>query len=397
MTLRLYRAAISLLVALLLIGHTAASARAQSGALYFPATGHHLTDNQGLLSFWRAHDGERLLGFPITEATTADGITMQYFERGRLEQQTDAGTGANVIRTGAVGAEYAKALWRRFAPAPPYNAASSEARFESTGHTLREPFLSFWRSGGGLEFFGAPISEAIWEMTARGQQEVQYFERARLERDSGMAGTPEELRVGDLGRALALLRGVDIAPIDNWGAETYGPPAPVAPDQDVLQGPLPPKPAPVPTTAAAPAAEPTARPAPQPKPAPQPRGSGGSKTIVVNLSDQWLYAFEGKQQVFDAPVSTGRDGMETPTGSFSIYAKLKVQTMDGITNGVPWVVPHVPNVMYINGGVALLGTYWHHRFGTGARLSHGCINLPLDAAAWLYDWAPMGTPVRVTY
>ena len=61
------------------------------------------------------------------------------------------------------------------------------------------------------------------------------------------------------------------------------------------------------------------------------------------------------------------------------------------------VVPNVPNVMYINGGVALHGTYWHNRFGTGARLSHGCVNLPLRAAGWLYDWAPMGTTVRVTY
>ena len=50
-----------------------------------------------------------------------------------------------------------------------------------------------------------------------------------------------------------------------------------------------------------------------------------------------------------------------------------------------------------SGGVALHGTYWHNRFGTGARLSHGCINLPLRAAAWLYDWAPMGTTVKVTY
>jgi lipoprotein-anchoring transpeptidase ErfK/SrfK len=53
--------------------------------------------------------------------------------------------------------------------------------------------------------------------------------------------------------------------------------------------------------------------------------------------------------------------------------------------------------MYINGGVALHGTYWHNNFGTGTRMSHGCINLPLSSAAWLYDWAPLGTPVRVQY
>jgi lipoprotein-anchoring transpeptidase ErfK/SrfK len=115
------------------------------------------------------------------------------------------------------------------------------------------------------------------------------------------------------------------------------------------------------------------------------------------LSDQWLYAFEGDAQIYDAPVTTGRDGMRTPTGTFSIYSKLKVQTMDGVTDGEYWVVPNVPNVMYINGDVAMHGTYWHNLFGSGVRVSHGCINLPKGAAAWLYSWAPVGTPVRVTY
>jgi lipoprotein-anchoring transpeptidase ErfK/SrfK len=369
----------------------ASFARAQSSTLYFPATGHFLTDDQGFLSFWRARDGERLLGFPIAEATVAEGGAAQYFERGRLEQHVDPASGASVVRTAAVGAEYAQALWRRFAAAPPRKAAANEQVFESTGHTLREPFLSFWRAAGGLEFFGAPISEATWEMTARGQQEVQYFERGRLERDARMAGTPDEVRVSDLGRALALLRGQDIAPVDNYlGAETYGPAAPLAPDH----GPL--------------AIEPTAAPTPrpQPVPAPQPatqprpataRPSGGAKSIVVNLSDQWMYAYEGAALVYDAPVTTGRDGMQTPTGTFSIYAKIKVQTMDGVTDGKAWVVPNVPNVMYINGDVAMHGTYWHKLFGSGMRVSHGCINLPLGAAAWLYGWAPTGTTVKVTY
>ena len=393
MMIRPRRAIAGLLMALLLLAQAVPIARAQSGPLYFPATGHFLTDDQGLLSFWRAHDGERLLGFPIAEASVDPGGAAQYFERGRLEQQIDPASGTGVVRTAAVGTEYAQALWRRFAPAPPRKVAANEQVFASTGHTLREPFLSFWRAAGGLEFFGAPLSEATWEMTAQGQQEVQYFERARLERDTGRAGTPDEVRVSDLGRALALLRGQDMAPVDNYlGAETYGPSAPLAPDQ----GPLVPLPTAVPTPIPAPA--PTNPPASQPaQPAPRPRSSGGTKLIIVNLSDQWLYVYEGQNQVYDAPISTGRDGMETPTGTFSIYAKLKVQTMDGVTDGEKWVVPNVPNVMYINGGVALHGTYWHNRFGTGARLSHGCVNLPLRAAGWLYDWAPIGTTVRVTY
>jgi len=152
------RVIVGLLIGLLLLAQAAPTARAQSGALYFPATGHLLTDDQGLLSFWRAHDGERLLGFPITEASVIVGGAVQYFERGRLEQQLDSASGASVVRTAAVGTEYAQALWRRFAPAPPRKAAANEQVFASTGHTLREPFLSFWRTAGGLEFFGAPIS-----------------------------------------------------------------------------------------------------------------------------------------------------------------------------------------------------------------------------------------------
>jgi len=64
-------------------------------------------------------------------------------------------------------------------------------------------------------------------------------------------------------------------------------------------------------------------------------------------------------------------------------------------NGETWIVPDVPNVMYIKGGVALHGAYWHNKFGTGVRLSHGCVNLSLRDAAWLYDWAPVGTRVVV--
>src|SRR5207253_7819320 len=128
---------------------------------------------------------------------------------------------------------------------------AGEQEFEATGHTLREPFLGFWRAAGGQDFFGAPISEPMWELTEHGQRQVQYFERARLERDASMAGTPDEIQVSDLGRGLALLRGLDIAAVPNWGAEVYGPPAPLAPDVAPLN-PLAPAPA-VPQPAAPPA------------------------------------------------------------------------------------------------------------------------------------------------
>jgi lipoprotein-anchoring transpeptidase ErfK/SrfK len=123
---------------------------------------------------------------------------------------------------------------------------------------------------------------------------------------------------------------------------------------------------------------------------------GGTRRIEVNLAEQWLYAYEGETLVYDAPVSTGRDGWETPAGHFRINRKLEKTTMRGNERGESWEVPDVPHVMYFtNEGHALHGAYWHNEFGTGVRRSHGCVNLPLDDAAALYAWAPIGTEVWV--
>ena len=120
-----------------------------------------------------------------------------------------------------------------------------------------------------------------------------------------------------------------------------------------------------------------------------------TRWIEVSIGKQWVYAYEAGKMVMDAPTSTGRDGWDTPLGQYAVYAKVKKQTMRGSMRGETWEVPDVPNILYFNGGVALHGTYWHNQFGTGARLSHGCVNLPLDKAAWLFDWASVGTPVQV--
>jgi hypothetical protein len=121
------------------------------------------------------------------------------------------------------------------------------------------------------------------------------------------------------------------------------------------------------------------------------------RRIEVDLTSQWLTAYEGELVVYRAPVATGRDGFNTPTGSYAIYDQLRAQTMTGDMGGESWYVPNVPWVQYVVGGVALHGTYWHDRFGTGARMSHGCINLGMDDARWLYEWADIGTTVTIFY
>jgi hypothetical protein len=119
--------------------------------------------------------------------------------------------------------------------------------------------------------------------------------------------------------------------------------------------------------------------------------------IDVNLTTQQLVAYEGNLPVLRAPVSTGRDGFETAQGRFHVYAKLLYDDMTGRLQGEEYDVRKVPYVMYFHEGYALHGTYWHDLFGTGVRASHGCVNLAMDKAQWLWEWAqPTWTEQRAS-
>ncbi|MBN1966086.1 MAG: LysM peptidoglycan-binding domain-containing protein [Anaerolineae bacterium] len=115
------------------------------------------------------------------------------------------------------------------------------------------------------------------------------------------------------------------------------------------------------------------------------------RQIIVDLSDQRVYAYENGALLRSVVVSTGLPGTPTVTGDFNIYWKLTSQTMQG----PGYYLPGVPWVMYFYQGYALHGTYWHSNFGQP--MSHGCVNLPTDEAAWFFNWAEVGTPVRVIY
>ena len=74
--------------------------------------------------------------------------------------------------------------------------------------------------------------------------------------------------------------------------------------------------------------------------------------------------------------------------------KKEIEDIEGLIGGEYYNVPQVPDVMYFTDvGHAFHGAYWHNDFGTPR--SYGCINLPLDVAAWFYAWTPLGTPVLV--
>ena len=90
--------------------------------------------------------------------------------------------------------------------------------------------------------------------------------------------------------------------------------------------------------------------------------------------------------MFRTIVSTGAPQTPTVTGRFRIYHKLLSQTM----SGPGYVQPNVPYVMYFYGAYSIHGAYWHNDFGRAR--SHGCVNLRIPDAEWLFGWADPPLP-----
>jgi len=150
-------------------------------------------------------------------------------------------------------------------------------------------------------------------------------------------------------------------------------------------------PTPLPTDTALPTrVVPTSSPAQVKNPNPVP-GAGGERWIDVNLSQQMVYAYEGDTLVASFVVSTGTWQYPTVTGQYRVYIKYRYKDM----SGPGYFLPDVPYTMFFYAGYAIHGTYWHSNFGTP--MSHGCVNLTIPDAEWLYNFASVGTLVNVHY
>jgi lipoprotein-anchoring transpeptidase ErfK/SrfK len=120
-------------------------------------------------------------------------------------------------------------------------------------------------------------------------------------------------------------------------------------------------------------------------------GGNGVRWIDIDLSAQRLYAYAGEVMVNAFIVSTGTRQTPTVTGKYTIYVKYVSTTMAG----PGYNLPNVPYTMYFYKGYGIHGTYWHSNFGTP--MSHGCVNLSIPDAEWLYYWASVGTVVNIHY
>jgi len=140
---------------------------------YFPETGHTVIG--GFLDFWEHRGGLDIFGYPISNEFREGHFTVQYFQRARFEWHPENSPNYRV-QLGLLG----QRVYGRIDPpvadwTTPW--CRSQRYFHETGHVVSNAFLEFFDRHGGLDIFGYPISEAIYE----GNQIVQYFQRARME------------------------------------------------------------------------------------------------------------------------------------------------------------------------------------------------------------------------
>lgn len=113
---------------------------------------------------------------------------------------------------------------------------------------------------------------------------------------------------------------------------------------------------------------------------------------IDNASHSMTVTQAGKQ-VQRFPVSLGKPGHTTRSGTKIIYEKATPYTMRGTTAADPYVttVKHAQRIT--DSGEFLHGAPWSVGAQGRRNVSHGCTNLSPGAAAWLYGRTIMGDPV----
>ena len=125
----------------------------------------------------------------------------------------------------------------------------------------------------------------------------------------------------------------------------------------------------------------------------------GSKYILVDISEQHMYVYEGETLVYSFVASTGMNNA-TRTGLFQVQSKipnawgstwsiwmphwLGIYWSGGLENGIH-ALPILPN------GSTLWAGY------LGRPISYGCVVLSTYDAQVLYNWAEIGTPVEIRW
>ena len=135
--------------------------------------------------------------------------------------------------------------------------------------------------------------------------------------------------------------------------------------------------------------------------------------LIVSLGKQRAYLMVGDQIVIDSPISSGKLGHTSPSGSMKILEKdpnhhssLYGDFVDSygriVRAGVSMHIDAAPSGTHFQGAAMKWfmrltdeGVGMHVGILPGYPASHGCIRMPSDAAKLFYDRVKIGTPVEV--
>jgi hypothetical protein len=141
-------------------------------------------------------------------------------------------------------------------------------------------------------------------------------------------------------------------------------------------------------------------------------GVSGRPSVTIYLNEQRAYFYKGDQLVGVSQVSAGREGHDTPAGTYKIMQKdpdhasslygdyvdaagnvVKKDvdaTKDPVPPGAHFKGAPMPHFMRITGGVGM-----HEGYLPGYPASHGCIRMPGKMALIFYNNVDIGTPVTI--
>jgi lipoprotein-anchoring transpeptidase ErfK/SrfK len=135
--------------------------------------------------------------------------------------------------------------------------------------------------------------------------------------------------------------------------------------------------------------------------------------VIVSIGKQRAYLLVGDQIGIDSPISSGKRGHGTPTGSFtvlqkdkdhrsSIYGDYKDSKGRTVKGGISARIDSAPSGTRFVGApmkwfmrLTWEGVGMHVGILPGYPASHGCIRMPEPAAAQFFSKVKIGTPVRV--
>jgi lipoprotein-anchoring transpeptidase ErfK/SrfK len=138
--------------------------------------------------------------------------------------------------------------------------------------------------------------------------------------------------------------------------------------------------------------------APSP-PSVSPREVRGERWILIDIADQTASAMVGETPIYTALVTTGKEGWETPRGTFRVVYRVENETMtsDSIGAEEHYVLENVLYTQYFTSeGHALHLNYWRPDYYFGnIPSSHGCVGMRLADAEFFWSFASHGTRVTI--